>query len=136
MTRKQWAKLTPEEKRVKVAELCGWTWKWRVVDYIRSEPFRDWTSPEGKYLGLVGPPIPDYLNDLNAMHEAVKELRYHQLVDYCNKLIELTGSEVGAIESTAAQRAEAFVLTMEPDATFHGSPSLRCTQTSAMRKAY
>lgn len=26
MTHEKWIKLTPEEKRIKIAELCGWKW--------------------------------------------------------------------------------------------------------------
>ena len=49
--------------------------------------------------------MPDYLNDLNAMHEAEKVLNDHQWDDYICQL----GHAMGA---TAAQRAEAFLKTL------------------------
>ncbi len=62
--------------------------------------------------------IPDYLHDLNAMHEAEKIIRskpnkrngqvYAYL--YESELSSLTGGE--SIYATAAQRAEAFLKTI------------------------
>jgi hypothetical protein len=71
--------------------------------------------------------VPDYCNDLNAMHEAEKlltprkrtfselfrEIRYHKILgEIVRREDEFSWRTYHA---TAAQRAEAFVLTMEPE---------------------
>jgi len=66
--------------------------------------------------------IPDYLNDLNAMHEAEETLQSHHLCyEYNNKLYNILGNTVGnradkphhwTWHATAAQRAEAFLKTI------------------------
>ncbi len=134
MTRELWAKLTPVEQRIKIAELCGWT----LEVYREYEPYKDtnnhgcdlggyWIEPiDGVYIeishqcGSKGDTpftaqeiVPDYLNDLNAMHEAEKhlcdnqdnELRYAELLNHITSGMEH--------KATAIQRAEAFVFTME-----------------------
>lgn len=64
---------------------------------------------------------PDYLNDLNAMHEAEKNLKSKQKVDYWNWLDKFVGNPPtdniylvwgDATFATAAQRAEAFLRTL------------------------
>ena len=57
--------------------------------------------------------MPDYLNDLNAMHEAEKVLTDH--TGYCMNLQIATGGlplRFNLVFSTAAQRAEAFLRTL------------------------
>jgi hypothetical protein len=64
--------------------------------------------------------IPDYCNDLNAIHEAVLSVlnvASSQLNwDYCRILGEVTGSgehvTTALVHATAAQRAEAFLRTI------------------------
>ena len=66
---------------------------------------------------MRGTATPDYLNDLNAMHEAEKMLRKPMkgsdtdtiIGDRMHKYAELIGYAFGA---TAAQRAEAFLRTL------------------------
>jgi hypothetical protein len=56
--------------------------------------------------------LPDYLNDLNAMHEAEKMLEAddnHAYGCYCSDLYEKYGNTVSL---TASQRAEAFLRTI------------------------
>lgn len=48
--------MTEQEINIKIAEACGWKPDNRGVGML---------SPQGSY-----EPIPDYCNDLNAMHEA------------------------------------------------------------------
>ena len=55
--------------------------------------------------------IPDYLNDLNAIHEAEKVLNPSQEQLYFEKLHEVSGS-LAFYRATAAQRAEAFLKTL------------------------
>jgi hypothetical protein len=61
--------------------------------------------------------VPNYVNDLNAMHSAEDTLTPDQLTEYCNRL-SAPVSAVGiphkskAIRATARQRAEAFLRTL------------------------
>jgi hypothetical protein len=69
--------------------------------------------------------LPDYLNDLNAMHEAEKVLRQNQFhfVDYYGTLFRVVSrsetyeGNIGyfgfeLVTATASQRAEAFLRTI------------------------
>ncbi len=117
MNRAQWKELTPEEQTIKVAVLCEW--RMHPLDH------GDWCWEHDKLCVVGGPRIdesrslhisidglPDYLNDLNAMHEAEElldgvqdnELLYAELLNVLTSGMEH--------KATAAQRAEAFVLTM------------------------
>ena len=55
--------------------------------------------------------VPDYLNDLNAMHEAEKMLDFNQLRDMEDSVSFRFA--VLPFHSTAAQRAEAFLRTLD-----------------------
>lgn len=63
-------------------------------------------------------PLPDYLNDLNAMHEAVKSLPQHLKPRYFACLCAVVSGAISlhgyseATEATAAQRADAFLETI------------------------
>jgi len=128
MTHKQWVKLSPKEQRIKVAKLCGWTHFRRVVfsgDHKKDgllfgssqkQPRQAWNFETNE--------IPDYLNDLNAMHEAEKFIPLPKWYEWLNALGRATGEPekdedstpltvLAVYRATAAQRAEAFVLTME-----------------------
>lgn len=105
--------MTPEAQRIAIAKACGW----------KREPLYD-DEPNGRKAYrhddrrvVYFRDLPDYLNDLNAMHEAEKTLdrikqdeierteydRYWQWLR-----ATASGDYVGA---TAAQRAEAFLRT-------------------------
>ncbi len=90
--------MSPEEQRIKIAEVCGW-------NHITSDMTGRW--PSSQYTGDVQV-IPDYPNDLNAMHEAEKVLDGEQSWQY----VMLLGVEGGGWCSTAAERAEAFLKTI------------------------
>ena len=114
MTAEEYDKLTNEEKRIKVAELCGWTdfemyeVNGRTVWY----GFHDTHHPQTKYRYVT--PLPDYLNDLNAMHKAENANITNTLSPKYNKTLFDVCIRVGwhPERATAAQRAKAFVLTM------------------------
>jgi len=109
--------MTPEAQRIAIAEACGWR-------NVRKEPPFDkpWdaplgTSPRATYSGEGFEKVPDYLRDLNAMHEAETVLDGYLMHRYASELLALTGppSSGGSfshIHSTAAQRAEAFLRTL------------------------
>jgi len=105
--------MKPKEQRIAIAEACGWLVNDDGVNGI---------SPINVEQGLTNPKIcswklPDYLRDLNAMHEAEKTLRKPMkgsdtdtiIGDRMHKYAELIGY---AFDATAAQRAEAFLKTI------------------------
>jgi len=61
--------------------------------------------------------LPDYLNDLNAMHEAEKTMTYNQSWDYYARLSDMVEYQSNGViicewawHATASQRADAFLL--------------------------
>lgn len=95
--------MNAEQKRIAIAEACGW-----VFDHIRNGamyyvPTRDIH---------VGNP----LTDLNAMYEAEKVLTHDQQDDFVYYIAEIaapiTGEKWACIHATAAQRADAFLITL------------------------
>lgn len=105
--------MTPEAQRIAIAEKCGiQDPRWTADGLIRNK-LRGWVGPDDNTGRSVD--VPDYLNDLNAMHEAEKTLTpeqdevYHRiLADECSHVRAFRF----AIHSTAAQRAEAFLRTL------------------------
>jgi hypothetical protein len=115
--------MSPEAQRIAIAKACGWKkdW-WDDAPIPVQNPMhlkgKFWISPDGKD-GIHVSKLPDYLSDLNAMHEAEKVLTEEQ----CNKFYDFLdnnepgeiGTEPAALYSfhvTAAQRAEAFLKTL------------------------
>lgn len=102
--------MTPEAQRMAIAEACGWS-----VDDPETGNYMAGCDCKGRYGA-----IPDYLTDLNAMHKAEKVLNFTQRRRYHVELQNifsrpLNGSLVmfkECITSTAAQRAEAFLRTL------------------------
>ena len=121
--------MTPELQRIKIAEACGWR------EVTKSGPF------SGQIQGITPSAdnarpaqalddrdgrqwywVPNYLHDLNAMHEAELALLrtddlmatwIHTLRSICS---EFGDSQIGnalAARATAAQRAEAFLRTLD-----------------------
>jgi hypothetical protein len=90
------ATVSPEKQRIAIAEVCGWS----KADAKRGYTLSQFTEQ-----------VPDYLNDLNAMHEAEDELSGNQYMVYALMLDAVEGSLFG-IRATARQRAEAFLRTL------------------------
>ena len=98
--------MTPEQQRIAIAEACGkWHSGWPHEYMSQADRLRH---------------IPDYLNDLNAMHEAEKVLGACWPT-YCEHLLEIVEPEPRTLEichrwnllhATATQRAEAFLRTI------------------------
>jgi hypothetical protein len=86
--------MTQEEQRTAIAEACGW--RGQRFDHIKQRMTYD---------------APDYLNDLNAMHEAKKTLNLHQQTDYVRNLMiqHKDFPMTNAFFATARQQAEAFL---------------------------
>lgn len=102
--------MTNEQINIAIAEACGWT---EIEQYTQAVDGWYGYEPEN------GPhsKIPDYCNDLNAMHEAEKVLRKPMkgsdtdtiIGDRMHKYAELIGY---AFDASASQRAEAFLKTL------------------------
>ncbi len=136
--------MTPEAQRIAIAEVCGkdvlgWRFYWRKhesYEWRESPTYCDkelaeeaaskeqrWGTEIGKIEEFKAPAMcPDYLNDLNAMHEAEKVLTSRQSAVFEIEVLHLTtgkekfdydrGDLIAVITATAAQRAEAFLRTI------------------------
>jgi hypothetical protein len=105
-----------EDQRIAIAEACGW------LDIQRCGRMSLKPHPEGaEFRGTLDAPslnyartysrLPDYLSDLNAMHEAEKTLTADQEFDY-NDTLDGIDPEEFVWKRTATQRAEAFLRTL------------------------
>ena len=103
--------MKPEQQRIAIAEACGWT---------EIEPC---TCYDGVSRGYEPTPgahkkhLPDYCNDLNAMHDAEKVLigdepeNSELWCDFQTNLVIACQAYL-SYHATAAQRAEAFLRTI------------------------
>jgi hypothetical protein len=89
--------MTPEAQRIAIAEACG------LGDYN--------TSMNGWHAEYIRQ-LPDYLNDLNAMHEAEKAMSVNDRNLYIDTLGTTYHDSWEFCTATAAQRAEAFLKTI------------------------
>lgn len=96
--------MKPEAQRIAIAEACGIVSKDQWGPLYRTQH------------GIVRD-CPDYLNDLNAMHEAERTLTTDQLVQQaewigaCSNEMHMKAWVI-LLKATAAQRAEAFLRTL------------------------
>jgi hypothetical protein len=102
--------MNQEKQRIAIAEACG------IVGPFDNRWIKEYEEEGGDSYGFTGFEkgelvfIPDYLNDLNAIHEAEKVLNNVQRERYRTELVySQAGRDVFA---TAAQRAEAFLITI------------------------
>jgi len=111
--------MNTEKQRIAIAETCGW----KHIKHTNQEDVDIESRSITYWSGLTGVPpkfihdqnriiIPDYRNDLNAMHEAEKAMS----LDGRNNYIDLLGMTYHDswefCRATAAQRAEAFLRTI------------------------
>lgn len=105
--------MTPEQQRIAIAEACGYK-RNTTINAKDGEPF--WTKHNlPQYFFFSS--LPDYLNDLNAMHEAEKSLSDEQFGDYYSLLEWVLGvdrksirtRQLKIIHASASERAEAFL---------------------------
>ena len=107
--------MSDEQINIAIAEACGWTWieeDYTYYGFTCEIPMKRkrWTPPNG---GKPTLDIPDYCNDLNAMHEAEKVLLSGYWLRYCECLTYLLGKSVYAsVHARARDRAEAFLRTL------------------------
>lgn len=112
--------MSPEAQRIAIAEACGWRffeWNPPVSRETKEAAILCWVRPGNDEWQQEK--LPNYLNDLNAMHEAEKVLTPdYQTVLYLDNLgwvCRRDGPEVPWLEcpfATATQRAEAFLRTI------------------------
>jgi len=95
--------MTKEQQRIVIAEICGWSRTSSTSGLVEAwQKGAEYTTK-----------LPDYPNDLNAMHEAEKALSEEQWIAY----IEILGTVMpdarlrSYVHATAAQRAKAFLET-------------------------
>ena len=116
--------MKPEEQRIAIAKACGWT---RIEGRKGLPPGKTSHAPS---LALSDSDdgwlfLPDYLNDLNAMHEAEKVLSNEQaftMREHAWSIASFKDGKCGhasrdeqgrnCYNATAAQRAEAFLRTL------------------------
>ena len=103
--------MTPDQQQIAIAKACGWT----EIGGLSAKGLVG--KPPGEICSFVDF-LPDYLNDLNAMHEAEKVLTEEQRIAYSDHTYDgacRAQGETGKwrwISLTAAQRAEAFLRTL------------------------
>lgn len=99
--------MSPDAQRIAIAEWCGWTWD------INDSKQVYWMHKNKPFLSFKEPP--DYLNDLNAIHEAEEKLSPSQKDLFANSIIHPTHGphwRFNCLHATAAQRAEALLKTI------------------------
>ncbi len=102
--------MTPEQQNRAIAEWCGYK---QILFHGRdgenfSENFQEWRWYKNDLWMTEG--IPDYLNDLNAMHEAENLLtEYQQKTYWCHIS---TTSTWTVCHADARKRAEALLKTI------------------------
>jgi hypothetical protein len=117
--------MTNEEINIAIAEVCGYEWVsngWgcRFFGSPTERSFgSDTQSPlcEDAYDS-----VPNYCNDLNAMHEGERSLNSQHVQDYTLNLLRVTNNDgtrfhgtlgcFAHVHATAKQRAEAFLKTI------------------------
>ncbi len=95
--------MTPEEQQIAIAMICGWTRRPATLP----GNIHEWNNPEGHMSTRNS--MPDYLNDLDAMHEAEKMLTNDRLWFMGSRLGEIVPVENPISHATAAERARAFL---------------------------
>jgi hypothetical protein len=95
--------MTPEQQRIAIAEACGWRDLWETTAF-------EW---RGNTSRMGDQPIPNYLKDRNAMHDALSTLADNQGVTLCCHLNEMgiTG-EWDILTAKPDVLAEAFLRTI------------------------
>ena len=123
--------MTDLEIRIAIAKACGWKQDWRNVG-ASHEKVEVWLDPDlGVWTTRLNDgwfPMPDYLNDLNAMREAVLAAKWgwkqkQAFLNYLGRFRQRgeaiycpwSADYVRAyrlVTTTAAQQAEAFLRTI------------------------
>jgi len=104
--------MNQEKQRIAIAEACG------IVGPFDNRWIKEYEEEGGDVYGFTGFEkgelvfVPDYLNDLNAIHEAEKVLILDcEWATYLDRLSVIV-AEGSLVHATAAQRAEASLRTV------------------------
>lgn len=107
--------MKPEAQRIAIAEACGWS---DVKTEAVGSPAHSWPLC-GSKAGVFSRLVPDYLTDLNAMHEAEgRALNGRQYDQWADTLCAIairngeTSRDLALARATAQERAEAFLRTL------------------------
>ena len=116
--------MSPQKQRIAIAMACGWTDIRLQRLYLGDQ---DWRGTKLKGGEKHRNRLPDYLNDLNAMHEAKKVLCDKGLMlEFVNQLVGIVCSAMGfrwdkvtaddhlilVANANAEQESEAFLKTL------------------------
>jgi hypothetical protein len=112
--------MTNEQINIAIAEACGYEWRVGIYgncrglfhpddNYLKEQPCLDILLPIS---GDCAYRVPDYCNDLNAMHGAEKILTRDQIEVFCDQLLPKHHGIWWGIHTTSHQRAEAFLKTI------------------------
>lgn len=123
--------MTLNEKRIAVALVCGWKW---FPAYNKRKKMNFLVPPSGRAVTVWkdgelggGDALPNYPNDLNAMHEAASFLRNKDrmvYLDYAKNLDQLMARynslpereayrSLATVDAPASMRVEAFLMAVE-----------------------
>ena len=98
--------MKPEQQRIAIAEACGW--KSEFVAIPDGDEGDVWINPDG-----FSGELPNYLNDFDAMNEAEKVLTPEQEEQMNDLLWDMMEGRKFLWRSTATQRAEAFLKSLD-----------------------
>jgi len=110
--------MKPDAQRIAIAEACGWR-RAKAPRYLALGDYFGWMNPRGDFCDAEE--LPNYLNDLNAIHGAVMQYFNPKSPGdgfrYIDELADITGCRypnisMAFVHATAAQRAEAFLRTI------------------------
>lgn len=112
--------MKPEAQRIAIAEACGWKWTHTEVSPLGIPP----VLAKETRAAMFEMRLPNYLTDLNAMHDAEKVLyadqaKSNRYAEFILDILEIPTPFIGTARcafltnhATAAQRAEAFLRTL------------------------
>jgi len=105
--------MTSEQQQIAIAEYCGWK---LVAPFYIGKKLIDYPIWENgsQSSSFITRTWSDYLNDLNAMHEAEKQLlnKGDTFIRYCVELERICEDVPSAHIANASERAEAFLKTL------------------------
>lgn len=119
--------MSPKKQRIAIAEACGWKYWHDSSETFLLSPDERWpTSGLGKKWGtkegdarpfcplkdITG--LPDYLNNLNAMHEALRTLGFEQQTAFLRELASIVGTSTSFVEGTQGKADFFSMVTAKP----------------------
>ena len=108
--------MNAEAQQIAIAEACGFKIT-RIECDGDGKIYRVWATPPDSWAGKdVRPWLPDYLNDLNAMHEAERAIGLHGDNFRGRMLRRSWGTYTAFLDSrflTASERAQALLMTIK-----------------------